>query len=199
MKPKIHEMLQRTPEWYALRKGKLTASHADVIAAAGRGLDTYILKLVADSFSSADPDSYTNEHLQRGIELEDQARELYSLTTGHEVKQVGFIELNELIGCSPDGLVGEDGGIEIKCHDNKEHFRLLIGEPIDSAYLWQIQMSLFITGRKWWNYVAYNPTFEKNLLIKRFIIDPLMIGKLTEGIMIGTQKIKELMKRYEKI
>ena len=191
-------MAQRTPEWYAIRKNKLTASQASVIACAGRGLDSYVLKLVADSFSSADPDSYTNEHIQRGIELEDQAREIYSLMTGHEVKQVGFVEMNEFVGCSPDGLIGEDGGLEIKCHDNKEHFRLLIGEPIDLAYRWQIQMSLFITERKWWDYVAYNPTFEKSLVILRFTIDPLMIGKLTEGIMIGTQKIQELMKRYAK-
>ena len=132
---KIHKINQGTPEWHDLRKGRMTASHAQEIANAGKGLNTYMLTLIARYYSNAEPDHYTNEHIERGNELEPEARGMYELELDCSVNEVGFVEIDQYVGCSPDGLIGEDGGIEIKCHDDKKHFELVIGGSVDSKYL----------------------------------------------------------------
>jgi len=195
----IHEMEQGTPEWFAIRKGKMTASRAQAIGNGSKGLDTYIIDMMADNYSSGEYEGYTNAHVERGNELEELARQAYSLETGNAVKQVGFVEYNEFAGCSPDGLIGEDGGIEIKCQADKKHFRLILNgeKEIDSSYLWQIQMSLLVTGRKWWEFIAYNPNFEKSLLVFRILPDEAMHAKLTEGLRIGEGKIKAIQNQLQ--
>lgn len=195
----IHEFEQGTPEWHEVRKGRMTASHAQGIANKGKGLNTYILTLMAKYYSSAEPESYTNEHMEQGNELEPQARAMYELEYDSEVRQVGFIEIDEHVGCSPDGLIGEDGGLEIKCHDDKKHFELAVGGTIDTKYLWQMQMNMFCTGRKWWDYVAYNPNFEKSLIVHRIEANT-PIGKHDkpfDSIAKGLEKGKELIKKYK--
>ena len=200
----IHELEQGTPEWHDLRKGRMTASHAQEIANNGKGLDTYILTLMARYYSSAQEESYTNQHMERGNELEPQARAMYELEYDAEIRQVGFIEIDQYVGCSPDGLIGEDGGIEIKCHDDKKHFELVIGGSVDSKYLWQMQMNMYCTKRKWWDYVSYNPNFEKSLLIHRIEANT-PIGKhknpfesLEKGIEAGKKLIEEYKQKYIK-
>ena len=146
---KIHkELEQGSEEWHEVRKGKMTASNATSIGNCGKGLETYTKEIVRKELSSR-VDDYTNKDFDRGHELEPIAREMYELEKDVKVEQVGFIELNELVGCSPDGLVGEDGGTEIKCPDDKIYFDYLLEKEkaISSDYLWQCQMNLFITGR----------------------------------------------------
>jgi hypothetical protein len=122
----IHNVEQGTPEWFAIRKMKMTASEAQAIAANGKGLETYIRNLMKDSYSSAEKEHFTSKDTERGNELEPLAREIYELTTGRTVQQVGFIEYDEFVGFSPDGLVDEDGGTEIKCLNDEKHFSLMI-------------------------------------------------------------------------
>lgn len=194
---KIHKLIdQRSEEWFEIRRGKLTASNAQAIAANGKGLETYVYTLLAEKFSK-NRDLYTNGDMERGCELEDAARMTYEVQYS-PVEQVGFVELDELVGCSPDGLVGDDGGIEIKCPDDKNFFRLLVdGEKaIDPKYFWQAKMSLYVTGRKWWDLVFYNPNFDKNLLVFRTILDLASQEKLTLGIEKGKKIIKELEEKY---
>ena len=145
------EIKQGSDEWFELRKGKMTASNATAIGTCGKGLDTYVLKKVAEVLSSGKRDTYTNKDLDRGNELEPIARSIYELETGDDVYEVGFIEKDKYSGCSPDGLVREDGGIEIKCVDDIHYLKILLSDKIESGYNWQIQMSLFISGRKWWD------------------------------------------------
>lgn len=195
----IHEMQQGTPEWHEIRKGKMTASHAQEIGNNGKGLETYVYEILAGEFSSGEVDFYTNKHMERGIELEESARSIFGLENDCIVKQVGFIEYNEYVGCSPDGLIGEDGGIEIKCHEDVRHFKMIIGgaKEIESKYIWQIQMNLLITGRKWWKYVAYNPNFEKSLLIFEILPDKEMHEKLLAGFAIGEAKMKDIKSQIQ--
>lgn len=190
-----NKILQGSDEWKALRKGKMTASNAQAIGNVGKGLDTYILDLMADSLSSGEFENYTNAHMERGNDLEASARSIYELETGQTVEQVGFVDYNDFVGCSPDGLIGEDGGIEIKCQADKKHFRLILNgeKEIDSSYVWQVQMNLLVTGRQWWDFVGYNPNFEKSLVIHRILPDPAMHAKLLEGFKVGEQKIKEIL------
>jgi len=196
---KIHKMDQRSDEWFAIRRGKLTASNAQAIGANGKGLETYVYSLLAEKYSN-NKEHYTNADIERGIELEDQARMTYEVERNN-VKEVGFIELDEFVGCSPDGLVGKDGGIEIKCPNDAGFFKLMVNgrDAIESKYLWQVQMTLYITKRSWWDLVFYNPNFNQNILI--FRITPVMFQseKLMLGIETGKNLIKKLNKKYEKI
>jgi len=191
-------MDQRSEEWFEIRRGKMTASNAQAIGANGKGLETYIYTLLAEKYSK-NKEHYTNSDIERGIVLEDQARMTYQITN-EDVEVVGFCEMDEYVGCSPDGLVGDDGGIEIKCPDDKNFFKLLVdGEKaIDSKYVWQVQMCMFVTGRKWWDLIFYNPNFDKNMLV--FRITPNMVAqeKLTIGVQKGYEIIKKLEEKYAK-
>jgi len=194
---KIHKIEQQSPEWFEIRRGKMTASHAQAIGNNGKGLDSYILDVMSKYYAEVQEEQYTNEQMQRGNELEAQARKIYELLNGVTAEQVGFIELDEYTGCSPDSLIGEDGGIEIKCHNNLNHFKLLLDKKIASDYMWQIQMNLYITGRKWWDYVAYNPNFKDSLVVIRVEPDQEKIEKLKIGLGSGKEKIKGIKKRLK--
>jgi putative phage-type endonuclease len=195
----IHNFEQGTPEWFACRSEKMTASHAQAIGNAGKGLETYIHEMMAESLSSSEADKFTSKETQRGNEYEPIAREVYEFENGVTVEKVGFVELNEFVGASPDGLVGEDGGLEIKCPSDKEYLNyLLYGEKaIDSKYIWQIQMNLLVTNRKWWDLMIYNPNFKKAVCIFRIEPKIQMFHELEEGFVKGIEiikKIKELLK-----
>jgi len=196
----IHDIEQGTDEWHAIREGKLTASHGQEISANGKGLETYIYKMLSEKYSSAERENYTNEHMERGNELEPIARSMYEMQESVSVDEVGFVELDEYTGASPDGFVGEDGGIEIKCHADTKHFRLVLNgeKEIESKYKWQCQMNMLITGRKWWDYVAYNPNFEQSLVIFRIEADEEKHEKLKKGLETGRKLIKEINKQYGK-
>jgi predicted phage-related endonuclease len=191
---------QQSEEWFIARKACLTASHAQAIGNCGKGLETYVLELMADAYSSGEKDNYTNKDMQRGIELEEQARDMYELKTGHKVEQVGLIKIDDCVICSPDGLIGEDGGIEIKCLNDVNHFSLVLeGEKgIESKYIWQIQMNLFITGRKWWIIIYYNPNFKESLLMYKILPEKEKQEKLKEGLEKGKQLIQEICNKYKK-
>lgn len=188
---KIYTFEQRTPEWYAVRDLKLTASHAQEIGNCGKGLETLVTDLLADHFSNNQEESFSSKDMDRGRELETQAINIYELETGNTVQKVGFCEVEEYAGCSPDGLIGEDGGIEVKCLKAKVYLELVLSQKIDTKYEWQVQMSLLVTGRKWWDFCAYNPNFKKSLFIKRILPDIEKQTQLLKGIEIGKQKIKE--------
>lgn len=191
---KIYNVEQGTLEWFEVRKFKMTASNAQAIGNQGKGLDTYIYEVVAEAFT-LNTERYTNEAMERGKELEAQARALYELETGKITQEVGFCEYSQYVGCSPDGLT-EKGGIEIKCLNDVKHIKTLINgaKEIESAYVWQIQMNLLITGREWWDYVQYNPNFEKSLFIHRITPDKEMHDKLLKGFEIGAKLLEERKK-----
>jgi predicted phage-related endonuclease len=190
----IHkEILQGSDEWFDVRKLKLTASHAQAIGNFGKGLETYITEMIAYHYSSAEREYYSGKDTDRGNELEPIARAIYELQTGNKVEQVGFIELNEFVGCSPDGLIGEDGGLEIKSPYDVIYYKLLRdGETeIESKYLWQVQMNLLITGRKWWDLVFYNPNYKETIKIFRILPDI----KKQESIKVGLEEGIKLIKQ----
>lgn len=198
---KQHNVQQQSPEWFSLRAKRMSGSHAQEIGNAGKGLETYILKMMAEFYSTADKEHFSNVHTDRGNELEPIARDMYELTTRQKVEEVGFIELDEYVGVSPDGLIGEDGAIEIKCPDDVKYFKhLLEGEKaIDSGYIWQIQMLLLITRRKWCDYVAYNPNFAKSLYIHRVFPDEAKHAKLEIGLEKGRAMIQEIQNKYARL
>lgn len=198
---KIYDKIEQgTPEWFKIRQKKMTASHGQAIGNNGAGLKTYIYELVSEHYSSAEKEHFTNEHTERGNELEPVARALYEMETGNKVEEVGFIEMSEYAGASPDSLVNKDGGLEIKCVEDKKYFKMLMGEldPIKD-YDWQVQMSLLVSERDWWDLLIYNPNYEKNMIIKRIYPDKEKQDKLKIGLASGEKIIKELIDKYNNL
>jgi len=192
-------VIQGSEEWFATRKGKMTASHAQAIGNCGKGLDTYIIELMAEYYSSGEKEQFTSKHIERGNELEPIARSMYELETGNEVKEVGFVELNEFVGASPDGLVAEDGLIEIKCIDDVSYFKHLLNgiTEVDTKYIWQIQMQLLVTSRKWCDLVVYNPNYKESMCIFRIKPNLEQHESLKKGFEIGIDKIKSIKEKLE--
>ena len=190
---KIHNINQNTPEWLEVRRLKMTASHAQAIGNAGKGLETYIWELLAESECiNFDSERYTNPHIERGHELEPLAREMYELQTGQKVEQVGFVELDEHTGCSPDGLVGDNGMIEIKSQSNVVHYKCIKTKEIDSKYMWQMQMQMYVCDRQWCDFVSYNPNYKESLVIIRVPREDEMIDKIKLGIKTGKNLINNI-------
>lgn len=190
----IHDTLQQgTPEWLTMRLGKFTASDAQAIANNGKGLETLVFEKVAEKMTGKTKDQYTNEDIERGNELEALARNSYELETGIVAKQVGFIELSEWIGCSPDGLIAEDGMLEIKCKNDANYVRYLFDKKIDPAHAWQMQMQMFVAERKWVDYVIFNPNFQKGIQIVRVERNEEDIKKIAEGLKKGEEMAKEIL------
>jgi len=189
--------IQGSDEWLEDRKGKLTASNAQAISANGKGLETYVYTLLSEKYSSNN-EKYTNEDMERGNELEAMARKLYELEKDVEIKEVGFIEMDEFSGASPDGLIGEDGLVEIKSPNDKNHFFIVSTEKIETKYIWQMQMQMLVTDRKWCDFVSFNPNFEKDLVIIRVERDEKKIEKLKIGIEVGKELITKITKQYGK-
>ena len=196
---KIYNFEQRTEDWYNIRKGKMTASNAETIIANGKGLETYIYNLMAEYYSSAEKENYINADMQRGIDLEPEAKIEFQFYTGLDIKEVGYVEFNEYILVSPDGLIGDDGLIEIKCPNDSIYFKLLLSNNIKPEYIAQMQMQMYVTDRQYCYFVSYNPNFEKSLYIKKINRDEEMINKLKKGLERGTQLIKEIKENFRKV
>jgi len=188
---KTYYMKQGTPEWFAIRQGKMTASHATAIGNNGKGLETYIREIIQGLIH--EPEQYTDKNIERGNELEPVARSVYEFENNVTVREVGFITYNDYSGCSPDGLIGLDGGLELKARNDKIHLGLLLGDKVSSSAVWQIQMCLLVTGRKWWDFGSYNPHFKQSLITHRFFPDAVKHEKLKEGLSAGEKMIKNIL------
>jgi len=193
---KIYMMEQKSKDWFEIRRWKLTASNWQAIWNVWKWLDTYVVEVMSDYYSSWVEDNFISRDMQKGIDLEPLAREEYELVTGNKVTEVGFIEYDEYVWCSPDGLVGEDGWVEIKCLKDTNYFKIILnGESeIDTKHIWQMQMNMLITGRQWWDYVVYCPNYERNIITFRIYPDSKQQAKLLEWFEIGKQKIEAIKK-----
>lgn len=163
----MNEIEQRSEEWFAQRAGKITASRfADAIAMSKRkagepteARSKYMRELVAEILMCAPKHSVSSQSMRWGTEVETFARESYELEHGVLVKESGFLlhPTCDFIGASPDGLVGEDGGIEMKCpHDEQVHISTWL-DGMPEAHIGQVQGCMLVTGRKWWDFISYDP------------------------------------------
>ena len=185
---------QGTPEWFDLRKTRMTASRAQAISACGAGLETYIEEKMMNLYMVPDEPGYKNRAMQRGNDLEDSASFLYSIETGVQVKKVGFVIHSEFVGCSPDLFVGSKGMAQIKCAENKEFFRLMRGGKVKPGDVWQMQMEMLVSEREWNDYVVYNPNPRNRdmLIIQRFKADVAAFKKLEAGFKKGIELMQEI-------
>ncbi|MCX8748390.1 lambda exonuclease family protein [Snodgrassella sp. B3088] len=163
-------MEQRTDEWFAARLGKVTGSRiADVTAKIKSGYaaarKNYMSQLLCERLTGVHESIFVNAAVQRGIDLEPKARSNYILLTGELVEEVGFINhpTIQMSGASPDGLVGHDGLLEIKCPNTSTHLDFIRTKKPKSEYMLQMQWQMVCTGRKWCDFVSYDDRLPKNL------------------------------------
>lgn len=190
---------QGSYEWLAVRAGRFTATDASEVKTAGKGLETLSYQIAAFKLTGELPEVVTSSAMERGKMLEPQARAAYIEATGQEVQTVGFCALDEFIGCSPDGLVGTDGLIEIKCKTDPHHLFAVVNGWVDPKHEWQMQFQMLVTDRKWCDYVLYNPNFKEPLYIKTIQRDEEKIAKLREGLALGVKLAKEHIKQFEDV
>jgi len=177
---------QGTPEWFAIKAGVASASNFDKIVTTKGELSKqstkYLYQLAGERITGIREQGYQSASMERGTQLEDEARRLYSLVTGLSIEQVGFVYLDDkkLVGASPDGLVGSDGLLEIKCPEIHTQVGYLLEKCLPMTYFQQVQGQLFVTGRKWCDFVSYYPQLRP--LIVRVERDEVFIGKLKTAL-----------------
>lgn len=177
----MSDMEQRTDDWFAARLGKVTASSLYKVLAktkTGYGADrgNYMTQLVLERVTGSKADSYTNASMQWGIDQEPFARAAYEAKTGVLVEEVGFVPhpTIEAAGASPDGLVGDDGMVEIKCPDSKTALECWLSEnPVEGKYFAQMQWQMRCADRAWCDYVVFDPRMpaKAQLFITRVMRD----------------------------
>lgn len=181
-------MEQRTNEWLEARLGKVTASKIADVMAGGRGVtrENYLNDLITETLIGPQ-ENYTNSYMEWGIEHEPKARLMYQLLTGETVEEVGFIDHPsiKLAGASPDGLVGDDGLVEIKCPASKTHNQFLLDQKIPKKYDLQMLWQMECTERKWCDFVSYDPRFPDPLkmVIKRVRFDEEKAVQVREKVL----------------
>ncbi len=183
-------MEQRSPEWYAARLGKATASRiADIVAKTKTGYSTsranYLAELLCERLTGVTAESYVSPAMQGGTDKEAEALSLYEFQA-EAVEPVGFVDhpAIPMSGASPDGLVGANGLIEVKCPITATHLDTLLGGSVSGRYQTQIQWQLACTGRAWCDFVSYDPRVPAHLrmFIQRVPRDEGLISELEREV-----------------
>ena len=193
---------QRSVEWYAARCGRPTASgFCNIVTATGKprtgaARTAYLHDLVGDAVAGSPGDQFDTYAMQRGRELEPAAREAYELHTCREVQEVGFCLSDDgLYGASPDGLVGEDGGLEIKCPQRRNMVAYLLQDrPVEAHYI-QVQGCMWVTGRQWWDYWVYSPEGEFPCGLWRIEPDAAVQDALAKYVPQFCQEVAETVEK----
>ena len=193
---------QGSQEWLQARLGVPSASRFNVIVTTkgepSKSAKAYINELVAEKITGEKTAFKVTDAMQHGTDTEDEARRFYEFAEGVEVDQVGFgIHYLGNFGCSPDGLVGNDGGLEIKCPQPKKIIEYL-EKPASAitAYYQQIQGCMLVTQRNWWDLLIYHPKMKP--LLQRVFVDIDFISKLEAELHSASIQIQKLHEAYKK-
>lgn len=200
MELQIFNCEQGTPEWYAARAGIPTASEFDTVMAKGKGggesktRRTYMLKLIGERITGAPMHSYSNDHMERGKEMEAQARDLYAMVAEVEPVQIGFMRRGDA-GASPDSLVGDPGLLEIKTKLAHLQLDVLLTNELPSEHKAQCQGQLWIAAREWVDFVSYWPGLP--LFVKRVYRDEPYIARLKVEVDAFNSEMLEVIEQVK--
>lgn len=172
---------QGTEDWFKARLGLPTASNFATVMAKGEGKtrSAYLLKLVGEILTGEPTEGFSNEHTERGQAQEDDARNKYAAFAELDPERVGFIR-NGNKGASPDSLIGRNGGLEIKCALAHIQLDRLKRDELPSEHRAQVQGSLWVAERDWWDFVSYCPKLP--LFVKRVYRDEKYIANLASEV-----------------
>ncbi len=187
----IIKCIQGTPEWLAARCGIATASSFSDVLAKGQGKTrrSYMLKLAAERIRGESADNFSNIYTDRGHEFEDVAKELYTQRTGNQIISYGF--MLDTYGYSPDGLVGEDGAIEIKTKSGHLQIELLLSGEVPGEHIAQIQGGLMVSGRQWIDFISFCPGLP--IFIKRVERNEEYITNLRIELALFEKELQEII------
>lgn len=204
------EIIQGSPEWFAIRCGKVTASRvADIIRKTKSGYSTsranYMAQLIAERLTQTVAPSFTNAAMQWGTDNEPNARVAYELMRDCDVTEIGFVvhPTIPMAGASPDGLIGADGLAEFKCPLTATHLDTLLGTPVSQDYDIQVQWQMACTKRLWCDWVSFDPRLPAamQLHIQRIKRDDVMVASLEKDVTAFLaeldDKLSRLRDRYE--
>lgn len=195
---------QRTDEWFAARLGKVTASNVHHIIArtrsgASASRANYLAQLVGERLTGRPATTYVSDAMAHGIALEDTARAAYEFCTNNTVRLVGFIThpTITMAGASPDGLIDDDGLVEIKCPMLPAHIAALRGAQPPARYLSQVQWQMACTGRTWCDLVNYNTDMPAGmqLHITRIWRDDATIRMLEDEVSAFLREVEDAVKK----
>lgn len=208
----MDNILQGSPEWLALRVGKVTASRvADVIAKTKTGVSAsrakYAGELIAERLTGVPAERYTNGAMAWGTEQEPNARRAYEFYRDTDVTEIAFVTHPTIAdsGASPDGLVDVDGLLEIKCPETHTHIETLLNKAVPGKYVTQMMWQMACTGRKWTDFVSYDPRLPESMqfFCQRVMRDDEVIADLEKEVVAFLNevrgKVSELLRVYEPV
>lgn len=202
-------IVQGSPEWFAVRCGKVTASRvADVIAKTKTGYGAsranYAAELIAERLTQSTAPGFTNAAMQWGTDQEPHARAAYSFLHNVDVEEIAFVDHPEIAmsGASPDGLVGLDGLVEFKCPNTATHLDTLLSETVPGKYITQMQWQMACTGRAYCDFASFDPRLPPSmqLFVKRVERDASLIldleAQVADFLAEIDAKVAALTERY---
>ena len=209
----VFDCEQGSDQWKTLRVGIPTASNFSKVMATGEGKvrSEYLRRLAGEVVTGIPTETYKSAAMEIGTVMEPELRALYAMMANVELRQVGFIKRTEsfgIIGCSPDSLIGDDGGVEFKKEAPHILIKTLKDDRVPSDYLPQIQGNMLVTGRPWWDiaigysFVGDRPDDRQMPLFRRRVRrDESAIARLRVGLEVFQQELDELvawLRRYGK-
>lgn len=190
----IIDCVQNSEEWFQARLGKVTASCFSDVLNKGAGRKTYMLRLAAERLTGLPQSTYSNSAMEWGQETEAEARAYYEQINSIVVPQVGFVELDDWIGCSPDGLVDRDGLLELKCPNSTTHLQTILDDKMQTKYKPQVQGQMWVCDRKWCDYVSFDPRMEdRPFFCKRIERDDDYIADLEKAVNQFVDQLKDMI------
>lgn len=204
------DIVQGSPEWHAIRCGKVTASRiADVVAKTktgwGASRANYMAELIAERLTGEPAERFTNAAMAWGTEKEPEARSAYEFYSDVDVQQVGFVPHPTIgqTGCSPDGLVGRDGLVEIKCPNTATHLETLLSGngSIPQKYVLQMQWQMACTGREWCDFVSFDPRMPASMqmFVARLNRDGIQIAMLEKAVIEFNSEMQDKLDELTRI
>ena len=200
------EIIQGSPEWHQIRCGKVTASRvADVIAKTKTGPSAsranYLAELVAERLTGQPSQGFSNAAMQWGTDHEPEARAAYEFMTDQSVIEIGFVDhpTISMTGASPDGLVGEIGLVEIKAPNTSTQIDTLLSGKIPQKYMTQMMWQMACTGRKWCDFVSYDPRMPTSmqLFVKRVEFDAATVSSLETDVRMFLVELDQTVAQLE--
>jgi putative phage-type endonuclease len=205
-------MEQRSEEWFKARLGKVTASRvSDIMARTKTGYSTsranYMAELICERLTGTQAERFTNAAMQWGVDNEPHAKAAYAFMQDATVEEVGFVLHPSIkdFGASPDGLIGADGLIEIKCPNTATHIETLLTDSVDGKYITQMQVQMACTGRQWCDFISFDPRLpgDMQLFVRRVERDNERIAEIETEVsaFIGeiVKKLDALHSRFSKV
>ena len=199
----IHNFEQGSEAWFNVRLGRFTGTRMKKLQSA-KSTASYqdvIANVAAEIVTGEKEETYCDANMQRGIDMEPEAAQCYSELFDIKLQEVGFcepdedIEYHDYVGVSPDRLIYTDGGLEIKCPKANTYFKYIEKKILPTEYKWQVQGCLFITGRKWWDFMAYYPKLKPFII--RVYPDLEMHAKIDHEIKIAVEEVKRQIQNYK--